>query len=199
MTDERADIRGIVKSIVPTYSFKGIPPLQNAGPGKTYTPRPTRLTFNALSYPPPVLQKARGLLQKTARIKPCPAQNCIFAPVLNRHYMSVVLTPHKSCKARREGFSLRISRHAVVYTAGVLALSGLALQFLGFAYRIVLSRMLGAEGMGVYQLVFPVISVVLALRVRGFIWLCHGFRRSIWRLTGKAAAPPPFDMPYGCF
>lgn len=57
---------------------------------------------------------------------------------------------------------MKISRHAVVYSAGVLALSGLALQFLGFIYRIVLSRMLGPEGMGVYQLIFPVISVVLA-------------------------------------
>lgn len=62
---------------------------------------------------------------------------------------------------------MKISRHAMLYTAGVLALSGLALQFLGFVYRILLSRMLGAEGMGVFQLIFPVISVVMAVSMSG--------------------------------
>lgn len=85
---------------------------------------------------------------------------------------------------------MRISRHAVVYTAGVLALSGLALQFLGFVYRIVLSRMLGAEGMGVYQLVFPVISVVLAASGSGLYMAVSRLSAQYMALDRKGGLRP---------
>ena len=41
-------------------------------------------------------------------------------------------------------------------------LSGVS-QALGFFYRVDLSRMVGAEVMGLYQLVMPVFSVILSL------------------------------------
>ena len=60
------------------------------------------------------------------------------------------------------GFPLKISKYSALYSASVLTMSGLALQVLGFLYRILISRMTDAEGMGVYQLIFPFYSVIIA-------------------------------------
>ena len=46
------------------------------------------------------------------------------------------------------------------------ALSGVS-QLLGFGYRVLLSRMAGAEVMGLYQLIMPVYSVLLSLTAVG--------------------------------
>ena len=46
------------------------------------------------------------------------------------------------------------------------ALSAIS-QVLGFFYRVVLSRMVGAEVMGLYQLIMPVYSVILSLTAVG--------------------------------
>lgn len=53
--------------------------------------------------------------------------------------------------------------------SGTLLLTavGLFSQALGFLYRIALSRMVGAEVMGLYQLVMPVFSVLLSLTAVG--------------------------------
>ncbi len=52
---------------------------------------------------------------------------------------------------------------------GVVLLTalGAASQLLGFGYRVVLSRLVGAEVMGLYQLVMPVYSVLLSLTAVG--------------------------------
>ncbi len=60
-----------------------------------------------------------------------------------------------------------ISKKAVFYSAGVLTLSNTLLQILGFVYRIVISRMAGAEGMGVYQLIFPYYNIIMGITVTG--------------------------------
>ncbi len=44
---------------------------------------------------------------------------------------------------------------------------GIAAQILGFFYRVVLSRLAGAETMGLYQLILPVYSIFLSLCVTG--------------------------------
>ena len=53
--------------------------------------------------------------------------------------------------------------------AGTLLLTatGLFSQVVGFLYRIALSRLIGAETMGLYQLVMPVYSVLLSLTAVG--------------------------------
>lgn len=51
--------------------------------------------------------------------------------------------------------------------AGLLTAVGLFTQVLGFFYRIVLSRLAGAEVMGLYQLIMPVFSVLLSLTAVG--------------------------------
>lgn len=50
---------------------------------------------------------------------------------------------------------LKISKESMLYNASVLSASGLVLQLIGFVYRIYLSRMAGAEGLGVYRRSFP--------------------------------------------
>ena len=49
---------------------------------------------------------------------------------------------------------------SVRYGTLLLTITGLVNQLLGFVYRILLSRLVGAEVMGLYQLVMPVFSVL---------------------------------------
>lgn len=55
----------------------------------------------------------------------------------------------------------------MLYGTLVLTGTGIAGQFLGFVYRILLSRLIGAEIMGLYQLIMPVYSVLLSLTAVG--------------------------------
>lgn len=49
----------------------------------------------------------------------------------------------------------------------ILTIAGLFSRFLGFFYKIFLAQALGAEGMGIYQLIFPVFAVCHALTTSG--------------------------------
>ncbi|MEM5780657.1 MAG: oligosaccharide flippase family protein, partial [Lawsonibacter sp.] len=49
----------------------------------------------------------------------------------------------------------------------LLTALGTVSQVLGFGYRVILSRMIGAEVMGLYQLVMPVYSVLLSVTAVG--------------------------------
>ncbi len=51
--------------------------------------------------------------------------------------------------------------------AAVLTAANLFSQLLGFVYRIALSRTIGPEGMGLFQLIFPYLSLATALAVSG--------------------------------
>jgi len=61
--------------------------------------------------------------------------------------------------------SLRHFFHTHTLVAGTLFLtaSGLLSRILGFFYRIFLSRTIGAEGLGVYQMVFPIYGICFSL------------------------------------
>ena len=54
---------------------------------------------------------------------------------------------------------------------GALFLTALSAvsQLLGFGYRVVLSRLVGAEVMGLYQLIMPVYSVIMSLTAVGLV------------------------------
>lgn len=54
-----------------------------------------------------------------------------------------------------------------LHGVGLLSAVGLFTQILGFFYRIALSRLAGAEVMGLYQLIMPVCSVLLSLTAVG--------------------------------
>lgn len=62
-------------------------------------------------------------------------------------------------------------------------------QAVGFVYRVFLSRMVGSEIMGLYQLVLPVSSVLMSLTAVGFTVACSNLTAR-YRATGnyKAAA-----------
>lgn len=47
-------------------------------------------------------------------------------------------------------------------------ISGLVTRIMGFVYRIFLTRMIGAQGMGLFQLVFPILGLVLTFVTMGF-------------------------------
>ncbi len=58
-------------------------------------------------------------------------------------------------------------RHPVLWGTMILTLAGLLSRFIGFFYRIFLSHTIGAEGVGIYQLIFPVYTFCFALTVFG--------------------------------
>ena len=49
----------------------------------------------------------------------------------------------------------------------ILTITGFVSRFIGFFYRIFLSRIFGAEGMGIYQLISPVLALSFSLTVAG--------------------------------
>ena len=60
----------------------------------------------------------------------------------------------------------------------ILTLTGIITRLLGFVFKIILSRIIGSEGMGMYQLVMPVCGIAYALGI-------SGFEVAISRLTAK--------------
>ena len=62
---------------------------------------------------------------------------------------------------------MKLDRTSMLYGTLLLTGTGLLSQALGFLYRIALSRLIGAEVMGLYQLVMPVYSVLLSVTAVG--------------------------------
>ena len=58
---------------------------------------------------------------------------------------------------------MKLDRSSTLYATLLLTGVGLFSQILGFFYRIALSRLIGAEVMGLYQLIMPVHSVLLSV------------------------------------
>ena len=53
--------------------------------------------------------------------------------------------------------------HPIIHGTLLLTAAGFASRILGFFYRIFLSNQIGAEGMGIYQLIFPIYGLCNAL------------------------------------
>lgn len=73
---------------------------------------------------------------------------------------------------KRTGGILKQRRYGLLYSVAILCASNLGLQGLGFLYRIGLSRLAGAEGLGVYQLVYSVYAVIHAACLSGLTMAC---------------------------
>lgn len=58
--------------------------------------------------------------------------------------------------------------HPLIFGAFILTLTGLVTRVIGFFYRIYLSRLFGEEGMGLYQLLSPVLSLSFSLTAAGY-------------------------------
>lgn len=64
---------------------------------------------------------------------------------------------------------MQLFRHKSPLITGtiILTITGFVSRFIGFFYRIFLSRLFGAEGMGIYQLISPVLALSFSLTVAG--------------------------------
>lgn len=59
-------------------------------------------------------------------------------------------------------------RHPLIMGTFILTITGLISRIIGFFYRIYLSRLFGEEGMGIYQLLSPVLSLSFSLTAAGY-------------------------------
>lgn len=59
-------------------------------------------------------------------------------------------------------------RHPLIMGTIILTITGLISRIIGFFYRIYLSRLFGEEGMGIYQLISPVLSLSFSLTAAGY-------------------------------
>ncbi len=58
-------------------------------------------------------------------------------------------------------------KNPVIFGTLLLTSSGILSKIIGFFYRIFLSRTIGAEGLGIYQLIFPISTICFAITVSG--------------------------------
>lgn len=61
-----------------------------------------------------------------------------------------------------------MSKKTFIKGAFILTLAGVITRILGFFFKIFLSRIIGAEGIGLYQLVMPVCAIAYAIGISGF-------------------------------
>lgn len=58
-------------------------------------------------------------------------------------------------------------KHTIIKGAFILTMTGFATRFIGFFYRIFLSQTFGEEGVGLYQLIFPIYALGFSLTAAG--------------------------------
>ena len=56
-------------------------------------------------------------------------------------------------------------KSSIIRGTFILTVAGLISRLIGFYYRIFLSNAIGSEGMGLYQLVLPIVGLAFALCV----------------------------------
>lgn len=59
-------------------------------------------------------------------------------------------------------------RHPFIMGTLILTITGLVSRIIGFFYRIYLARLFGEEGMGIYQLISPVLALSFSLTAAGY-------------------------------
>ena len=83
-------------------------------------------------------------------------------------------------------------RHPLIFGTIILTATGLITRVIGFFYRIYLSRLFGEEGMGIYQLLSPALSLSFSFTAAGFIQRRYGWKwgiRNMWRRIVPNALP----------
>lgn len=74
-----------------------------------------------------------------------------------------------------------MSRKSFVGGAIILMLAGFVVRIFGFVYRVYLSNLIGAEGMGLFQLISPVYSLII-------LTLTSGISIAVSRMVAEEAA-----------
>lgn len=77
-----------------------------------------------------------------------------------------------------------ISKHPLILGSLMLTVSGVLSRILGFLYRIFLSQTIGAEGLGLFQLVMPILMLCITVS-------CLGFQTAISRFVATAYPSSP--------
>ena len=72
-------------------------------------------------------------------------------------------------------------KEKLIFGTILLTGSGLICRLIGFLYRIFLSKAIGAEGMGIYQLILPIYYLSYAISTAGI-------QTSLSRLVAAATA-----------
>lgn len=85
------------------------------------------------------------------------------------------------------GGVMKLDRTSMLYGTLLLTGTGMLSQALGFVYRIFLSRLIGAEVMGLYQLVMPVYSVLMSITAVGLTAAVSNLSASYHALGNRAA------------
>ncbi|MCL1884664.1 MAG: polysaccharide biosynthesis protein [Defluviitaleaceae bacterium] len=74
-----------------------------------------------------------------------------------------------------------MNRKKILTGALTLTAAGVITRVLGFVYRIYMSNLMGAEGMGLYQLIMPVYTLAWSIA-------CAGFNTTVSKLTAQERA-----------
>lgn len=61
----------------------------------------------------------------------------------------------------------KLQKHPILGSAALLTVVGILTRFIGFFYKIFLSREVGAEALGIYQLIFPITGICFSLTSAG--------------------------------
>ena len=61
-----------------------------------------------------------------------------------------------------------MSKNLIIKGAIILTLANIITRILGFVYRIYMSNVIGAEGMGLYQLIMPIYMLAWSISSSGF-------------------------------
>lgn len=62
----------------------------------------------------------------------------------------------------------QVKRHPLIVGTIILTITGLISRIIGFYYRIYLTKLFGEEGMGIYQLLSPVLALSFSLTAAGY-------------------------------
>jgi len=74
-----------------------------------------------------------------------------------------------------------INRKKILTGALILTAAGIITRILGFVYRVYMSNLMGAEGMGLYQLIMPIYTLAWSIS-------CAGFNTTVSKLTAQERA-----------
>lgn len=85
-----------------------------------------------------------------------------------------------------------LNRHPLFTGTLLLTVAGLITRIIGFFYRIFLSHTIGAEGVGIYQLIFPLYALTFSLTV-------SGIQTAISRFVAQAAASAKSSCNSRCY
>ncbi|MBD8930645.1 MAG: polysaccharide biosynthesis protein, partial [Ruminococcus sp.] len=86
-------------------------------------------------------------------------------------------------------------KQSIILGTVILTLTGFLSRFIGFFYRIFLTLQIGADGIGMFQLVTPVLGIAFALCSAGIQTAISRFCaakkfQSTWLFAGLAVALP---------